>query len=64
MLFFSIDISITATYRAVLTGDSIHSPTINKREGPFVKPVNRVLSDTDLSTKTYITLTLLKSSYF
>ena len=64
MLFFGVDISIIAAYRAVLTGDSISSLTLNKREGPFVKPVNRVSSDTDLSLKTYIVLTLLRAPDF
>ena len=64
MLFFGVDISIAAAYRAVLTGDSISSLTLNEREGPFIKPVNRVLSGTDLSIKTYIVLTLLRAPVF
>ena len=64
MLSFSVDISIAAAYRAVLTDDSISSPTLNEREGPFIKPVNRVSSGTDLSIKTYIALTLLRAPVF
>ena len=64
MLSFSVDISAVAAYRAVLTGDSIFSLTLNKREGPFIKPVNRVSSGTDLSIKTYIALTLLRAPVF
>ena len=64
MLFFGVDISITAAYRVVLTGDSISSLTLNKRKGPFVKPVNRVSPGTDLSIKTYIALTLLRAPVF
>ena len=61
MLSFSVDISAVAAYRAVLTGDSISSPTLNERKGPFIEPVNRVSLGTDLSTKTYAASTLLRA---
>ena len=61
MLFFGVDISIAAAYRAVLTDNSISSPTLNERKGPFIKPVNRVSPGTDLSIKTYIASTLLRA---
>ena len=64
VLFFDVGISAAAAYRAVLTGDSISSPTLNEREGPFVEPVNRVSSGTDLSTKTCAALTLLRAPVF
>ena len=64
MLFFDVGISAVAAYRAVLTDNSIFSLTLNEREGPFIEPVNRVLSGTDLSIKIYTALILLRAPVF
>jgi hypothetical protein len=59
IIFSYVDINAGINVNA---DDSIPSFILNKRDGSFAEPVNKVLLRTNLSTITYTTLILLRTS--
>ena len=57
-------INTVLQYISIISDDFISSFILTERKDPFIKLINRVFSDTDLSIKICAALILLRASIF